>query len=195
MTRKEIENFLSRHPDKEVSAAKFEYSLYVTPEVIEISNEILDNALQKSEEDLRYEIVIQETDDPEGLLKLMRKAISWRNKGRLCKKILQHEEEICPLIQKKALTNKQDIFIENTLRFFLYSTKNYSNWILENYHNIDSEYLKSLLCLVIGFKGEKDSIPLLMKETERFEKSYPTESYEQGPLLAIQELMVRFYKK
>lgn len=194
MTRKEIENFLSRHPDKEISAAKFEYSLYLMPEVTEISNEILDNVFKKTEEDLRYENVIKETDDPEGLLKLMRKKISWRNKERLCKRILQYEEVMCPLIQKKALTNKQDIFIENTLRFFLYSAKNYSNWILENYNNINSEYLKSLLCLVIGFKGEKDSIPMLMKETERFEKSYPNESYEQGPLLAIQELMVRFYK-
>ena len=193
MTRKEIENFLSRHPDKEISAAKFEYSLYLMPEVTEISNEILDNVFKKTEEDLRYENVIKETDDPEGLLKLMRKKISWRNKERLCKRILQYEEVMCPLIQKKALTNKQDIFIENTLRFFLYSAKNYSNWILENYNNINSEYLKSLLCLVIGFKGEKDSIPMLMKETERFEKSYPNESYEQGPLLAIQELMVRSY--
>ena len=32
-----------------------------------------------------------------------------------------------------------------------------------------------------------------MKETERFEKDYPDNSYEQGPLLVIQEMMVRFY--
>ena len=48
----------------------------------------------------------------------MRKKISWRNKEILCKRILEYEEEMCPLIQKKALTNKQDIFIENTLNFF-----------------------------------------------------------------------------
>ena len=58
---------------------------------------------------------------------------------------------------------------------------------------MSSEYLKSLLCLVIGFRGGKESIPMLMKETERFEKSYPDQSYEQGPLFAIQELMMKFY--
>ena len=35
-------------------------------------------------------------------------------------------------------------------------------------------------------------IPFLMKETERLERMYPQETYAQGPILAIQELAVRF---
>ena len=194
MTRKEIEKFLERHPFKEFSVAKFEYSLYLTPQAQEITNHLLSKMLKKSKEDLSYESIIKETDDPEELLKLMRKKFSWQNEESLRKKVLQYEEEMCPLIQKKALTNKQDIFIENILKFFLHSTKNYTDWIIENYNNISSEYLKSLLCLVIGFRGNKESIPMLMREAERFEKSYPEQSYEQGPLFAIYELMMNFYK-
>ena len=35
-------------------------------------------------------------------------------------------------------------------------------------------------------------IPFLMKETERLERMYTKETYAQGPILAIQELAVRF---
>ena len=35
-------------------------------------------------------------------------------------------------------------------------------------------------------------IPFLMEETERLERMYPQETYAQGPILAIQELAVRF---
>lgn len=60
------------------------------------------------------------------------------------------------------------------------------------YANIRNEYLKSMLCLVIGFRGDVEMIPFLMKETERLERMYPQETYAQGPILAIQELAVRF---
>ena len=35
-------------------------------------------------------------------------------------------------------------------------------------------------------------IPFLMKETKRLERMDPQEAYAQGPILAIQELAVRF---
>ena len=46
--------------------------------------------------------------------------------------------------------------------------------------------------LIIGFRGDVEMIPFLMKETERLERMYPQEAYAQGPILAIQELAVRF---
>ena len=44
---------------------------------------------------------------------------------------------------------------------------------MKEYSNIRNEYFKSMLCLVIGFRGD-------------------VETYAQGPILAIQELAVRF---
>ena len=55
-----------------------------------------------------------------------------------------------------------------------------------------SEYLKSMLCLVLGFRGDDSIIHFLMKEVERFELYYPDKRYEQGPLLALYELKERF---
>ena len=194
MTAKEIKRFLKIHPDKPFSAAKFEYSLYLSPEAEEITNTIIDNSIEKTEEeDLIYATKINQTDNPEELLQLMRKELSGLNKAALRKKILQYEDKMRLLIQRKALTNRQDIFIENTLHFLLHSKENYCNWIIDNYQEFKSEYLKSMICLVLGFRGDESMIPMMMEETERFEKCYPDESYEQAPLLAIQELAVRFY--
>ncbi len=131
-------------------------------------------------------------ENADELIRLMRKPLSGLNRALLRKKILQHENEILPFIQSRALNNRQDIFIENTYYFFLYSQNNYCDWIIQNYNVFKSEYLKSLLCLVLGFRGDVSLIPMLMAETERFERDYPLESYEQAPIFAVQELAIRY---
>ena len=95
-------------------------------------------------------------------------------------------------IKEKTMKNGQDIFRENTLYFFLYCEENCCNWIMKEYSNIRNEYFKSMLCLVIGFRGDVEMLSFLTKETERLERMYLQETYAQGPILAIQELAVRF---
>ncbi len=192
MTKKEITNFLDLHPFKEFSVARLEYSLYLTPEVESFVNKYTDEYMPTSEEERQERNIVEETDAPDDLIRLMRKSLHNRNCSILRQKLLQHEEEIMPLIQKKALTNRQDNFIENALHFFLHSEKNCCDWIIENYNSMKSEYMKSLLCLVLGFRGDVSLIPMLMRETERFEMDYPYEDYEQAPFLAVYELAVRF---
>jgi len=194
MKRKEIEQFLQIHPIKEMSAAKFEYALYLNPEMLKAANEYAEKQLEKSEEDIKLEKVIAEAVAPEELLKLMRKSTSGLNRSVIREKVLQHEEDMLPLIKEKCMRNGQNEFIENALHVFLHGKTNCCDWIMEAYSEIRSEYLKSLLCLVLGFRGEAELIPFLMKEVERFEKDYPYDSFEQGPLLAVHELAVRFFK-
>lgn len=192
ISKKEVRRFLDSHPDKAISPAKFEYSLYLEPQTQKIVDDYIEKKLVKSEEDSIYEKLIAETTDPEELLRLMRKKISGLNRSALRKKVLENEEAMLPLIKEKALRIRQDIFIENALYFFLHSKVNHCEWIVREYENFSSEYLKSMLCLVLGFRGEVGLIPFLMKETERFEREYPWESFDQGPILAVQELAVRF---
>jgi len=33
---------------------------------------------------------------------------------------------------------------------------------------------------------------MLMAETERFERDYPSESYEQAPILAVEEFAIQY---
>ena len=192
ISKKEVHKFLDKHPDIPFSAAKFEYSLYLEPEAVEYANAISEKMLDESEEDLHSKRMIEQAETTEELLKLMRKPLSGGNRSRLRGKLLEYEIVLMPWIKEKTMKNGQDIFIENTLYFFLHCEENCCDWLMKEYSNIRNEYLKSMLCLVIGFRGDVEMIPFLMKETERLERMYLQETYAQGPILAIQELAVRF---
>lgn len=192
ISKKEVHKFLDKHPDIPFSAAKFEYSLYLEPEAVEYANAISEKMLGESEEDLRSKRMIEQAETMEELLKLMRKPLSGGNRSRLRGKLLEYETVLMPYIKEKTMKNGQDIFRENTLYFFLYCEENCCNWLMKEYSNIRNEYFKSMLCLVIGFRGDVEMLSFLTKETERLERMYLQETYAQGPILAIQELAVRF---
>ena len=192
ISKKEVHKFLDKHPDIPFSAAKFEYSLYLEPEAVEYANAISEKMLGESEEDLRSKRMIEQAETMEELLKLMRKPLSGGNRSRLRGKLLEYETVLMPYIKEKTMKNGQDIFIENTLYFFLHCEENCCNWLMKEYSNIRNEYFKSMLCLVIGFRGDVEMLSFLTKETERLERMYLQETYAQGPILAIQELAVRF---
>ena len=192
INKKEVHKFLDKHPDIPFSAAKFEYSLYLEPEAVEYANAISEKMLGESEEDLHSKRMIEQAETTEELLKLMRKPLSGGNRSRLRGKLLEYETVMMPCIKEKTMKNGQDIFIENTLYFFLHCEENCCDWLMKEYSNIRNEYLRSMLCLVIGFRGDVEMLSFLTKETERLERMYLQETYAQGPILAIQELAVRF---
>lgn len=190
--KNEVKKFLVSHRDVEFSAAKFEYSIYLYGEASQKAIEIANSRCPKTVTDLEQEKVISETTEPVELLKLMRKELSGSNRSILRDKIMEYEDELLPMIKEKCIRNKQDVFIENALYFFMKSTINCCDWIMEMYSQFQSEYLKSLFCLVLGFRGDASMILFLMDEAERMEKEYPKEYYDQGPALAVQELAVRY---
>lgn len=190
--KKKVKKFLETHRDINFSAAKFEYSLYLTPEMQQAVDDFANKHLIKTEDDLKAEKMIKEAVEAGELVQLMRKTVSGLNRNALREKLLEQEDALLPLIKEKCIRNKQSIFIENALYFFLHSKADCCDWILETYATFSSEYLKSMLCLVLGFRGEVEMIPFLMEEAQRFEREYPEEAYDQGPMLAVQELAVRY---
>jgi len=75
------------------------------------------------------------------------------------------------------------------------SNKNYSSLLMEKYTEIRSPYVQSLVCLILGFRGEEKIIPWMVDRFYEMKKLYPDESYDQGPLLALHELNSRLYGK
>lgn len=193
MTKNEVKRFLKTHRDKNFSPAKYEYSLFLYKDAEEKMYELTNKFVHRDKkEELANLKTIAEAQTAEDVSNLMRKNFPIDDRLKIIKKAVEMEEETLPLIQKRALTNRQDIFIENALKYFLRCKTNCCEWILENYQIFKSEYLKSMLCLVLGFRGDVDMIEFLIKEAERFERDYPNESFDQGPALAVQELAVRF---
>lgn len=185
---KEVKKFLDTHRDIKFSAAKFEYSIYLDWEESEKIIEIANRGCPETQKDLEMKEVIEKTTEPSELLRLMRKELSGTNRSLLRAKIIKYEQELLLMVKEKCIRNKQDVFIENALHFFMRSTYNCCDWIIENYCQFQSEYLKCMLCLVLGFRGDINLIPFLIKEAKRMEKEYLDETYDQGPTLAVHEL-------
>lgn len=95
-------------------------------------------------------------------------------------------------IKEKTMKNGQDIFRENTLYFFLYCEENCCNWLMKEYSNIRNEYFKSMLCLVIGFRGDVEMLSFLTKETERLERMYLQKHMHKVQYLLFRNLLSDF---
>ncbi len=191
MSKNELKLFLKSHPIKKFSPARLEYSLMLDYEFEENVEKFLTSHNMNNEtEQVKSTIEVASVDE---LVNLMRKPLMGNGRSILINRLLENESAVMPLIKKRALTNMQDHFIECCIRFMNMSEENPCNWITENYNEFKSEYLKSMLCLVLGFRGDEAMLPFLMSETDRFSKFYPKESFEQGPLLSVSELAYRLY--
>lgn len=191
---KTIERFLDNYEFDGISAADMVYEMHANKEFSLMLNKVAEQMENASEEEkLLYE-KIKASDKPEELVNFMRKPLNLSTKELLMKKLMKNEESVIPLIKEKCFRNAHDIFIENAVAFFIRCKTNCCKWIAENYSDFRSEYLKALICLVFGVKGDADLIPFLMDEAERFKWDYPEENFERGPLLAIEELYHRFYE-
>lgn len=191
--------FFRDNPYLENSAQRFIYSILLYEGFEDVANEILMNKLILSAEHLKQiadeKKLIQTNQNPEEIFNLLRKKIDKINQVDLIKKALEFEEIILPMVIEKLLRNNHDIFIENSIRLLARSQKDYSPYLKEHYDEIRSPYVQSLTCLILGMRGAEDIIPWMMDKFLEIKKQYPDENYEQGPLLALYELNIRFYKK
>ena len=192
---KSIKSFIDDHDFEVVSAADIEYSLHTNPEVIQEMKKLMQDISDESEQEKLLREKIEECNRPDELVNYMRKPMNMGIRELLIGKLLEMEDEVIPLIKQKCLRNSFEIFIENAVRFLIVSKENCTEWIIENYFEIRSEYLKSMLCLVIGFRGNIEAIPFLIQQAERYEKNYLDENYERGPVLAVTELYYRHIKR
>lgn len=110
--KKKVKEFLVTHRDKDFSAAKFEYSIFLYGEASQKVIELANSRCSKTEKDLELEKIIAETENPNELLKLMREELSGSNRSMLRDKIMGYEQELLPMIKEKCIRNKQDVFIE-----------------------------------------------------------------------------------
>lgn len=183
----------------ENSVQQFIYSMLLYEGIEEAASEVLMTKVGLSDERLKQinqeKELIQSEQNPEKIFQLLRKKIDGVNRVDLIKKALEFEEVLLPMVMEKLMRNYHDIFIENSIRLLARSKKDYSPVLKEQYADIRSPYVQSLVCLILGFRGHEDTIPWMLDRFYEMKKLYPGETYDQGPLLALHELNCRFYKK
>ncbi len=193
---KSAKDFVEFYGLDALSAAGMECIHYKVPELQSTVNEASVQIFVQSEEEKTISKNIDEAETAEEFFKLMRKPMSGCNRTKLRKRLLENEEKLLEFVKEKALRNTQDVFIENTLYLFLHAKADCCDWILSQYKNMRSEYMKSMLCLVLGTRGEITALPFLQEEAMRFMigRDGSEESLEQGPLYGMYELIGRMEK-
>ncbi|MDY0281767.1 MAG: hypothetical protein RBR35_14545 [Salinivirgaceae bacterium] len=188
--------FFRDNPCLKNTVQQFVYSYLLYDGIENVANEmIIKNGLLNNE---RLEHIRQENEhikseqNPEAIFQLFRKKIDAMNQVELISKALAFDEVIFPMVIEKLLRSNHHIFIENSMRFLAKSQRNSSLLLQEKYFEIRSPYVQSLICLIIGLRGEEDSISWMMDRFFEMKKLYPNETYAEGSLIALHELNCRF---
>lgn len=182
--------FFKKNPLRELSAAAIaDYSAKVEPidEFNDKINDIVD-ATMTNERRTRVEQDKHEVDmltSGEDVERYMRKKHDILVYPLLCKKALSLIEDAAPHIIKRYKTTAQDAFIELAFRIFVHADKWYAEELFTAYHDIRNPYAQATACLLFGEHDMKPSVPLLIKEYKRFQTDYPSEGFDQFPLLAL----------
>lgn len=183
------QEYFNRYPMKEYSAARIVYSAITSAEFGEA-------VAQAAPKDAKYETDmarVAEADTAEAMVRMMKRALHPLARRALREKMVGREDEILPILYPAALKGFSDAFIENMTEFFCACKTDVSQWIIDHYADIRYPYMRSMLCLVIGFRGGAETIPFLKEQLETFATKYSArESFEQGPLLALYQLSERF---
>lgn len=196
--KKKVETFLDTAPVADNSAAKMVYSLHLYgPKLLQAALLVADHIFEETPaEEKKDQRKIRNIDSVVSLEKWMTKGISnLANKQLLWEKMMSFQKELDPRIRKKCVNNTNDAYSENVVYYFLHCDQNPCKWIMGNLKQIRDPYLSSLLCVAVGFRGSVEDIEPMMDLYDFYTKKYPTETYNQGPLIAVEELNVRFLEK
>ena len=191
--------FFRDNPLDEFSTQRFVYSILSYNGIEELADEFVSEYVDLGAE--RHERIrsererIKSEQNPDELFNFLRKDFELNNRVYLIKRVLDFEEELMPKVTEKLKRSGNDHFIDNAIRLLARSEKNYSLLLLEKYSEIRRPYVQSLVCLILGFRGDEEIIPWMMNQYQEMKRLYPDETYNQGPLLALHELSHRFYEK
>ena len=183
-------SFFKQNPLDKMSAATIaDYSLStlflddLNAEIEKIINsQIMD---ERKERILADKIAAEQLTSGEDVVTYMRKNHDNLADPVFCKRALMLEAEAAPLIVKRYKTSAQDRFIELAFRVLAKADKKYAQQLFYEYKEIRNPYAQSMACLLFGEHEMEESVPLLIQEYKRFKQSYPKESFNQAPLLAL----------
>lgn len=192
MDGKLINTFLDAYGVDLYSPAGIEYQKYRKPQLEKALLEAEEKQIP-SDKDQKDREELEATVDADTLVRLMRRKMSVKNTAILRERLLRVQKVVNVPIMEKLYTSGQETFAQNALYFLLHADNDYSLFIYKEYDSFRSEYMKSMLCILLGIRGDKEMLPMLMQEAKRLSVHFPQEKFYQGPVIAAMELGARYY--
>lgn len=189
--------FWRQNPLQEMSTAQIAYfSMQLFP-ADEIEKELYELTTDRIAPERQAVIDAERTeiralDNGAAVVKFMRRDYDIVNRNELCKKALEMQEDVMPLILRRFRTSAQTGFIESAALTLAHCDAAYVHQLREIYPDIRDPYAVEMASIALAFQGEEEAVPLLLQEYERLQQEYPDEEYSQGPLLALYCLYDRY---
>ncbi|GBF33324.1 hypothetical protein DCCM_2423 [Desulfocucumis palustris] len=184
------ETFIDKNPYKELSAARLIYSAFVMPGIEELAHREAGKFINNRGADEAEQI---KQASPEILIKMMEQGVDSINNILFEQHLLLYSEAVMPEIISKLRNNESDFFAETAIKVLRKSKINYSKQILEIIGQIQDPYTLSLVNLLLGFIGPRETIQTVWQHYHAFKAAYPLETFEQGPLFGLYRFQERFY--
>lgn len=183
------DDFFSKNPVKELSAARLLYSSLSYPGLERLASEFTRRLTIRGNEEAKR---INKETNPENLIKIMEQHPDCLNHWLLKKKILVFSKFTIPKIIEKLKDDQNDTFIELAICVIYESKIDCSSQLLGILDSIKDFYTQSLVCLLLGLIGPREAILPVWNYYHLLKDKYPQENYDQGPLLALYEFKERF---
>ncbi|MBU0756514.1 MAG: plasmid pRiA4b ORF-3 family protein [Nanoarchaeota archaeon] len=184
------QEFFEDNPIDMFSAACIGYNLLLNPELEKKTIKKLYKLLPKSRkgeiDNEKKEIIA--ANGPEEMLKIIMKGIDTINEYFLMDKILEFEERVVPDLIDILKGNTNDGVVEYCIKLIYNCKMDHTKQILDALSSIKIAYNLSMVCLLLGLTGNRDVIKPLWDCYHFLKEEYPSESYAQGPLLALSEI-------
>ena len=180
------EDFFEHHRLHDISAAKMLHMRLTAPEAVEACAGFVRLKTTRHIEEAKE---INSIASSEVLMKILKRGPDHLNVTLIRKKFLVYRESMIPMLLQELKFTQDDSFAELAVDLLHVSKQDCSSEVIELIERYQRDgYIVSMLCLLLGFY-DHPKIPKLLWDYYHYFKAYfPTETYSDGPLLAIYEI-------
>lgn len=182
------DSFFEENPVQPSGSAMLAYYMYTNEGLLERLKEEKEQRVHTGKDQEELEKTVVALSETKEILRYMRKQMDGCNKLLLRDVILANEADVTDLIKKRIMTSMLDIFIDNALDFFIRCEADPLAWLKENIPDMKSPYARSVMSLVIGFRGGEEDLPFLLEQFDQLKNEPDEEAFEQGPLISIHRI-------
>jgi hypothetical protein len=177
------------YPIREFSAAMLMHARLATPEITQLASSFTRSITSRGEEEAEQ---IRVEQNPMNLLEMLRSGLDNINYDLLISRLSKYESQVMPALLEKLWQTEDDVLIEQGIQY-LYQC---SEFPLHEIEKLATEapnpYLRSTLCMLLGFKGPETVLPIIWRQFHFLRKQYPSENYLEWPLYGLDEYGRRF---
>ncbi len=191
-TPKTDNEFFTNNSVHDISSARMMYSVLLEPGIESAASKLSKfyfRLIRGTEEKKK----IEKTKDVRELIDIMSSAPDMLNYEMLIGKILNRRETALPLIFEALNTGHcSDSFVEIAARILHRAKIDYSKQIIEVLKNNSLDvYQINILCVLLGFYDNPESVAVLWNYFHYFKANFPHDTLSDGPLLGMIEIEER----